>query len=71
MNDSYETGRINFPSYQGGGGGVDMYEKRLRDSLAIAALSTMTFTTKPYDTTESVADSCYKMADAMLARRKK
>jgi hypothetical protein len=71
---NYEIGRINFPSYSSGvhsGGGIDMYEQRLRDSFAIAALSTMTFITKPYDTTESVADSCYRMADAMLARRKK
>ena len=66
-----------FPHGGGCGGtfvgniGQDTDKVRLRDEFAMHSLSTMTFTTKPYDTTESVADSCYKMADAMMARRAK
>lgn len=80
---SYETGRINFPSYQGGsGGGVDMYEKRLRDYFAVHCDVSLY---NPQQTLESKLDRSATIkeladfiaeiklieADAMLAERAK
>lgn len=43
----------------------------LRDYFAGKALSTKTFSVRPYDTTREIAADCYRMADALLAERAK
>jgi hypothetical protein len=42
----------------------------LRDYFAGQALTTMNFHIKPVDDTDSTAEHCYKMADAMMRARK-
>lgn len=41
----------------------------LRDYFAAKALVGKEFQTKPYNTTKSIAEECYAMADAMLKAR--
>ena len=41
----------------------------LRDYFAAKALTTRSFTVRPYDICDEVAKDCYRMADAMLKVR--